>query len=135
MTSPPDLEMRPQGYTVLGIYEFGANDPSLFSDKEGRIVVFDTLMQARHFVPRLGGGRPTTWSGDDKAHWGGMQPGLPSRVVLIDRYDVYNLPPNHPVRSEAKSIDWRNHTHYHEWWQSEGRVAMSNSRQIVPVLR
>src|ERR1041384_6037682 len=97
------------GYAAVAVYLAGKDHPTLLN-VDGRVVIFDTPEMARWAMPQLGGGRPASWS--DDREWIYFNPistvGV-NRACVVTDYDVYNLPPNHPVLSEARGRDWKRH--------------------------
>ena len=92
----------PPAYAAIGIYQSGQTKPSLMS-VQGKIVVFDHAAQARDYVPLLGGGRVTRWSGGETAYWLPMEPTGVNRACILTEYDPYCLPPGMPVSSETQA--------------------------------
>lgn len=110
--------MSAPGYAVIGIYRPGQSQPSLMSH-HGRVIVFDTPEMARNYLPQLGGGRPTRWKDRDTAYWLPLQPKGVNRAVVLTDYDVYNLPPGAPIRSETRGRDWQRHVIWSQWLAGE----------------
>ena len=77
----------------------------------GKIVVFDHAVQARQYVPLLGGGRVTRWQDADTAYWLPLELNGVNRVCIVTDYDPYSLPPGLPVASETHGREWRGHVH------------------------
>ena len=90
----------PPAYAAIGIYQPGQTKPSLMS-VQGKIVVFDHAAQARDYLPLLGGGRVTRWSGAETAYWLPLDPNGVNRACILTGYDPYSLPPGMPVSSES----------------------------------
>lgn len=100
------------GYAVIGIYPPGQDTPSLLA-KNGQVLIFDTPAMARQFAPLLGEGRLEFWSDDrEEVFFSPVLPNGVNRAVILTGYDVYNLPPGLPVRSEARGRDWKHHIHW-----------------------
>jgi hypothetical protein len=104
--------MSAPGYAVIAIYPPGALHPSLLS-KNNKVIVFDTPAMAREFLPILGEGRICYFSGDgESVTFAPVDPKGVNRASVLTHYDVYNLPPGTPVRSETKGREWKRHIHY-----------------------
>lgn len=102
---------RPRNYVAVGWYPWGKNTCSLLS-VGGKVVLFDTMQIAREFLPILGQGRMSHWSPDGETLvFTPVDPSGMNKVVLVRDYDPYNLPAQMPngIRSETKSMQWRNH--------------------------
>lgn len=105
MSAPP--------YAAIAVYHFGEDTPKLLSVKN-RVVIFDTAEIARNWIPKLGKGRPTHWLDADVVWWH-IEPGEEiNRAFICTDYDVYNVPPNHPVPSETRQMDWKHHIIWNE---------------------
>lgn len=99
-------------YAAIGIYPPGDSKPSLLS-KHNKVIVFDTPQMAKEFLPILGDGRLEHWSPDgESVSFTPILPNGVNRAVILTDYDVYNLPPGTPVRSESRLLEWRHHIHW-----------------------
>lgn len=128
----------PPAYAALALFHVGRDTPQLMSDAKGRVVVFDTEDHARHFAPLLRDGCAALWNSAEDYLWWVMPDGtLPAGglrgAAVVTDYDVYNLPPNHPVLSEARQRDWKRHVHYAAWMR-EMQEAREKERP-TPVLQ
>lgn len=114
------MDEQSSAYCVVGFYIPGESRVSLVSCN-GKVIVFDTPLIAYEIVnSHFRDGRMLTW--DNKKESAYLTPVLPNRInryVLLSPYDVYNLPPGLPVRSEAKNMPWKYHIHWAQWWSGE----------------
>jgi len=100
-------------YCVIGLYLNGKERPSLASDGDGRPIVFDTKENAQDILPVIGEHRPCVWNdAGDRVTWTIIEPGKPSRAVIIEDYDPYDAPSGINVLSETHGMDWRHHSHW-----------------------
>lgn len=133
---------EPPSYAAIVLFYAGKDVPQLMCSKN-RVVVFDTEEHARHFAPLLRDGCTALWnSAEDYLWWvlpDGTLPteGLRGAAIATD-YDVYDLPPNHPVRSETRLRSWKRHVHYGVWLkeleaerQAEKEDALKSVRESV----
>jgi hypothetical protein len=110
------------GYAAVGIYLAGEDRPTLMS-ANGRVIVFDTPVVARNFLPVLGAGRHDVWDlASERVWFTPIDPRGVNRAVILTDYDPYNLPPGLPIRSEVRHREWRNHVHYSAWWRDIGQM-------------
>jgi hypothetical protein len=95
---------------------------------EGKVVIFDTLEQARDVVPRLGGARMEAWDRDREVIYFTplVRTGF-NKLTIATGYDPYDVPNGWRamgVYSEAAGRDWRHHCHI--WGEVDaGKVRVS----------
>jgi len=109
--SPFDIAVKlPEGeYIALMWYPPMGCAPRLLA-ADGKVVLFETAVMARQFMPQLGGGRIPTWSNDGETLcFTPIDPKGINRVALVTGYTPHNLPVGAPVKSEVKGKEWKNH--------------------------
>ncbi len=105
---------KPEHYVVIAVYVSGSDKCAIlnsFIDGVHKIFLFDTVHDARDFLPLLGDGRVTNWGADgESACWFPLSPTGYNRAVILTGYDPYNAPSHiKGIRSEAKSMSWKHH--------------------------
>jgi hypothetical protein len=103
-------------YCVLGLE--WANNPGQieFLAVEGKVVVFDTLMNAKDSAERLAAGRQHFWGADGETiYYSPLSLGGCNKISVWRNYDPYDAPTGMArvgVRSEAEGRDWKHHAHW-----------------------
>ena len=129
----PDSEVR---YCVIAMHYAGSEDKPEFLTVDGRIVIFDTLIQAQNFVPRMGAGRSDFWSADKETIY--FSPTVLrgyNSVSIWTGYDPYDVNTgfmrlgDRSIRSESKYQDWKYHIHVHEVFKQLIAFADQNSAE------
>lgn len=118
-------------YCAVAVRVAGRDSWSMWTNAEGKVVVFDNIIVARDHLPRFrnaAGGHLTLWSEDGETLYF-LKPdrsipteGIVSATILTE-YDVYNLPPNSPVASETRLKAWKRHIMVHDWLHQEEEAA------------
>ncbi len=114
------MEESKNSYCVVGFYKPGESRVSLISSN-GKVIVFDTPLLAYEIVnTNFRDQRSMIW--DSKKEQAYLIPVLPDRInryVLITPYDIYNLPPGLPIKSETRNMAWKYHVHWAQWWSGD----------------
>jgi hypothetical protein len=119
-------------YCVLGIE--WANNPGVpeLLAVEGKIVVFDTLTNARDSAERLAAGREYFWTGNNEViYYSPLSLNGCNKISVWRNYDPFDTPVGMArlgIRSEAEGRDWKFHCH----WM--GQVYSPNFSKDVLVL-
>jgi hypothetical protein len=109
--SPFDKAVKlPDGeYVALMWYPPAGGNPRILA-ANGKVVLFETAVMARQFMPQLGGGRIPSWSADgETVCFTPIDPKGINRLALVTNYTPHNLPVGAPVKSEVKGKEWKNH--------------------------
>lgn len=107
-------------YCVCGVHWADAPDAPEFLAVDGKIVLFDTLEQARDVLPALGRGRFSAWDADRETLFFTplVRPGEGfNRLAIWTGYDPFDVPNgfrSKGVWSEAQGRDWKHHVHHRE---------------------
>ena len=123
----PDSEVR---YCVLGIHYYRSDHPE-FLQVDGKVVIFDTIDQARGYVERMSAGRFCAWDGEQEHAFFTPKVTTGYNEITIwtgyDPYDVNTGFASKGVKSEAKHLDWKRHVHVQEVWRTLLAFADQNS--------
>lgn len=106
-------------YCAIALYAVGKAEPFWLQDN-GRIVIFDTKINAQDMLEQLSEGRDTIWDATGETcvyspFFG--ERGKTNKAVIVTGYDVYNVPAMHAVSSETKGMAWKNHIHWGHWYR------------------
>jgi hypothetical protein len=123
-------------YCAVAVYPTGSRSAQILS-VGGRVVLFDTLEIARNFLPQLGTGRHTLWSGDgETAFWPELDAQGISRADVVTGYDPYQLPGGMPrgIASETRGREWRCHVMWsHVFTDCGGNLARRSDGTLANV--
>lgn len=126
--------VKPESYFIAALWQPGADDFDILTDRERRVIIFDTFNQCQAFVPQLGFGRIPKWTtSGEMVVWPNRGVAGEANKAQIMNYDVYNVPNGVGVKSEMRNMDWVNHVHFAEWWINEGQWAVTHSQKLKKV--
>ena len=104
-------------YCAVALYPVGKSEP-VWLHQDGRIVVFDQLINAQDCLELMANGRYTIWdAARESCCYQPIDPtaGRVNRAVIVTGYDPYHLPAMHAVASETRGREWRHHIHWGHW--------------------